>query len=472
MSRKAVLVATVLTLSVTSGIGVVASRQEPVVRLNVYVGHLDLGGLTREEARKRLRVWWESARVTPITIRSEALSEQPNGFFASSLGVVLDDEASVMQLPTDHQWKVLMRQAASLETERARYQPVLRLYDRRVAGIRDFVKAHSRPGSEARVFFRDGRVVRQYERTGVALDEERLVESVGQAVLGSFEIDLPLTEAPKTVPDDQLHAITDEVASFTTRYRANQVNRTANLVVGARKLDGKVLLPGQVFSFNEFIGRRDARYGYKPAGVFVRGRLEDEYGGGICQVVSTLYVAALLANLEIVERVNHSVPVDYVPLGQDATISYGRIDFRFRNSFDHPIAIATSIGGGRLTVRVLGRKDPGLEVKLERVVHDRWSHETEYVHDGTLTPGRQRVLQKGGVGARVTTFRSVYRNGERVSRERLGLSVYRGGPRVVAVNQGQADPLIAQAPLAEPYTFELPPWENEELPLGSDSPSP
>lgn len=461
MSKKAVWVAVFLSLSVTSGIGVIASRQEPVVRLNVYVGNLDLGGLTRDEARKKLRVWWESARVTPIEVRGEGFTAQPTGFFASSLGAVLDDEASVMQLPTEHQWKVLMRQVASQETVRARFEPVLRLSERRLAKVREFVEGNAPPGREARVFYRDGRLVREYEQSGVKVDEARLLEVVGQAVQGSFELDLPLVEAPKRVSDEQLDSITDVVASFTTRYKVSQVNRTENLVVSSRKLDGLVLLPGQVFSFNEHVGRRDARFGYRPAGVFIHGRLEDEYGGGICQTVSTLYVAALLANMEVVERVNHSVPVVYVPLGQDATVSYGRIDMRFRNPFDHPVAISTSIGRGRLTVRILGREEPGQEVRVESVVHERWPHPTEYVHDGTLNPGRRKVLQEGGSGAKVTTFRSVYRNGERVTRERLGLSVYRGGPKVIAVNELPVEAVAVQTQ-DEGYLFEMPPWEQEE----------
>ncbi len=161
-------------------------------------------------------------------------------------------------------------------------------------------------------------------------------------------------------------------------------------------------------------------------------------GGGICQVSSTLYNAALLGELKIVRRANHSIPVDYVPLGRDATVTDTGIDLVIENPHDHPIAIATELGRSSLTIRILGQPVAGRTVVLKTERSQPKSPPVQRIPDPNLPVGKERVIKKGAAGVRVVLWREVYENGILVKRERVATSVYRAQPRVIAVGTKQA----------------------------------
>ena len=151
-------------------------------------------------------------------------------------------------------------------------------------------------------------------------------------------------------------AFPDELSRFVTYYDARNYNRTTNLVLAANKINGTVLMPGEIFSYNQVVGERSIAAGYKEAPIYVSGRVEDGLGGGICQITTTLYNAVVYANLEVVERTNHQFVPSYVGAGRDATVVYGAIDFKFKNTREYPIKIVCSVSGGVATFQILGLK--------------------------------------------------------------------------------------------------------------------
>ncbi len=169
------------------------------------------------------------------------------------------------------------------------------------------------------------------------------------------------------------------------------------------------------------------------AGVYKKGKHDVDVGGGICQVSTTLYNAALFANLKILQRHNHSMPVPYVPPGQDATVDYGALDLAIENNTASSIAICSEYHPGRLTFRILGKRDPGMKVKIESTGKQRWDPGTQLISDPTLPAGQKKVIDKGAAGESVKTYRVVYREGKEVRRESLGTSYYKGGQKIVAV---------------------------------------
>lgn len=152
---------------------------------------------------------------------------------------------------------------------------------------------------------------------------------------------VPLRITRPAITTDMLgdDAFPDVLASFSTRFDPGNTNRNTNMDLAAKALDGTVLMPGQRFSFNSIVGPTTASKGYLLAGAYSAGELVENYGGGICQVSSTIYNAVVYANLEIVERYNHSSVVSYVDPGRDATISYGSKDFKFLNSRNYAIKL-------------------------------------------------------------------------------------------------------------------------------------
>jgi len=145
----------------------------------------------------------------------------------------------------------------------------------------------------------------------------------------------------------------ESLSQFTTKFNKNSKARTHNMKLCSMAIDNYVLNPGEVFSFNEVVGYAGPQQGYQKAVIFVDGKEEKAYGGGICQVSSTLYNAAMEAKLEIVERHPHSKPVGYVPEGKDAATSYNGVDLKFKNTHSFPVTINSYISDNSYTVEIL-----------------------------------------------------------------------------------------------------------------------
>ena len=178
-----------------------------------------------------------------------------------------------------------------------------------------------------------------------------ILSSCGMAGGGITENSLATTLADAVIEGvSGVQSTPIEGASCTTDYNAKVKNRTINMEIATKTINGIILQPGDVFSFNETIGKTTREKGYKSAKIFVRGKEVDGMGGGICQVSSTLYNAADFGGMEIIERHPHSKKVGYVKEGRDAATSYGGVDLKFRNVLPHPVKIVANAAGGKLTV--------------------------------------------------------------------------------------------------------------------------
>ncbi|HHW47694.1 MAG TPA: vanomycin resistance protein VanB [Clostridiaceae bacterium] len=205
----------------------------------------------------------------------------------------------------------------------------------------------------------------------------------------------------------------------------NNANRGENIKLAASKINGKILAPGEVFSFNEVVGKRTAEAGYKTANVYSNGRVIDDIGGGICQVSTTLYNAVLYSDLEVIQRRNHTFTVGYVPSGMDATVSYGSVDFQFRNSTNWPIKIQSRVTDNHVYFTLIGTNEtPGKKVEIVTEVVKTTPFTTKYFDDPTLPEGTTKVKQSGKNGCVVNTYKIIKINGEVVSRTKLHTSTY------------------------------------------------
>ena len=157
------------------------------------------------------------------------------------------------------------------------------------------------------------------------------------------------------------------LGAYTTSMMDRSPEQKHNIRLVAQSLDGAVIRPGEVFSFNSTAGERASSRGYVSAPVIVKGKLEDGSGGGICQVSSTLYNAALLAGMSIVERNPHTTPVSSVPPGRDATVLFGGADLKFRNGYDEPVILKADASGDRLVIQLMGhiRQKPEYRIVVE-----------------------------------------------------------------------------------------------------------
>lgn len=386
-----------------------------------------LDGMTRDEVLRVFGRWWDVERERTISVESHFISKNPPPQTLAALGVEPDFEAMLSQVP----FRSLVQSWFSRGEAPIDVKPKYKAGAPQAGYLSQWIGEHALPQRPARVFFREGRVVRQYEVTPFEFDASLLAQRAAEAVnAGDDRMELPMRHSETRIPREALDSIVDVMATFTTKFNAGQVSRSSNIRLAAERLNGIVLMPGEVLSYNETVGKRTASQGFKPAGVYANGRHEVDYGGGICQVSTTLFNAALLANLKIVRRQNHSMPVPYVPVGRDATVDYGSIDLKIQNPFDHPIAFASEVKGGTVTFWVLGQKDPETSVSIVVDGHSSWGTSVRYVDDPSLEPGTTVVVEPGSTGRRCVTWRIVRRRGEVVAREKIGESVYRAWPRI------------------------------------------
>ena len=220
-------------------------------------------------------------------------------------------------------------------------------------------------------------------------------------------------------------AFPDLLSSFSTKYDETNVSRSKNVKIALSKLDGVVVMPGEVFSYNKTLGKRTEEQGYEYANGFAGGKVVPMLAGGICQVSSTLYDAVLYANLNIVERHNHMFQATYVEPGKDATVVYGSLDFKFENTRKYPIMIKTKSGGGLAEIKIFGIKEEvEYEVEIVTTVLSYTPYKTIYENDSRLAPGQERVSQYGLKGCESITYRITKLNGQEVTKEVLSRDSY------------------------------------------------
>jgi vancomycin resistance protein YoaR len=221
------------------------------------------------------------------------------------------------------------------------------------------------------------------------------------------------------------------LGEYTTQFTAGNKNRTQNIHLASKTINGTVLMPGEIFSFNEKVGPRTASRGYQNAPVIFKGELVDGLGGGICQVSSTIYNAILLSNLNIVERINHSIPSTYVPKGRDATVSYGVLDFKFQNILSQPIYVESFIRGNLLTVKVYGQKIGNKVVRIESREDQVVKRTVEVKFDPNMYQGEEKIEQEGRDGYRITTFKVVLENGVEIERKQITKDYYKPQNQII-----------------------------------------
>lgn len=247
-----------------------------------------------------------------------------------------------------------------------------------------------------------------------------------------YIIKLTITRPKVTISQIGSEAFLDQLSIFTTRYDVSDVNRTTNLRIACQKINGKVVMPGETFSYNKALGPRTAAAGYRNAKVYEAGQVVDGIGGGICQISSTLYNAVLMANLEIVERRNHQFVTSYLPAGRDATVVYGMTDFKFKNSRQYPIRIAASEKNGIATVCIYGIKEENeytFSFSTKTVASIPYT--VKYVEDESLPAGTERVKQKGANGLKTETYITKMLNGKVVSTTILSRDTYDAMTRII-----------------------------------------
>lgn len=282
---------------------------------------------------------------------------------------------------------------------------------------------------------------------GVDIDVAALKTAYENAGSGeTFSVPLIVTQPRVTREELEGQLFRDVLGEATTRVTGSAARKN-NVKLAAAACNEVILLPGEEFSYNNTTGSRSADKGYLPAPIYAGGRSEDGVGGGICQVSSTIYYAVLHTPLEIVERHDHQFAVSYLDPGMDATVYYGSLDFRFKNSTDYPIKVVTrsydNKGSRYLEVQLYGTNADGRYARPTSAVFDKVAPGTVYKADPNVARGAL-VLDKeqyAYTGLKARTYRTIYEaDGTVVEKQDLGVSTYKMRPNTYFYNPADGDP--------------------------------
>jgi Uncharacterized vancomycin resistance protein len=242
---------------------------------------------------------------------------------------------------------------------------------------------------------------------------------------------LPVKYTPAEISADTIKSkvFKETLASYQTQFYTGDPgndNRAHNIQLAVQKINGKILGPGETFSFNKTVGPRTEEEGYKVAHVFSDGQVIEDYGGGVCQVSTTLFNAAVYSDMGIVERTNHMFVVGYIDLGQDAAVAYDYVDMKFKNTSSYPIKIVGRVTSDNMIVfSIIGtQENPGRKIEFENETIKKIEYTTKYTEDASLAKGSSYVKTNGADGYVVDTYKIVKENGSVVSRKKIYTSTY------------------------------------------------
>lgn len=461
------------------GVGVASALQRGLrsdrISQGVRVSGVSVGGMTAPQALEALRPAAGDVGKQPVEL---SCGEDHWTVSRSELGVSLDMEATVGEaLDVGHRgnaiqaWRDRRKAAASgvdldftVKVDRERLNSaLLRLASK--------VLVAAKPASV--IFNRETHGIHiDKGKIGRALDAAATAESI-ERELGSLrtaEVEIVVTERRVSPTYDDLKHINAVVGTFNTKYAEGESNRSSNIRLAASKLNGKFLEPGARLSYNQTVGQRTEAAGFKKAHVYEEGEVRDGIGGGICQVSTTLYNAALIAGLKIIQRRPHMMPVAYVPTGRDATVDWNSgIDLVVENCLAHSVQLLTFSGGGSLTVLFVGAaSDKPEKVEIVRSAVATDSFATTKIPDSSLPAGEIAVDTPGRSGHSVTVHRVIKRAGGAEKKELLSHDVYAKRNEVVRIG-----PDAPEEPAEDEHAKTVPGASKAPAkPAGSDNGSP
>lgn len=426
----------------------VRAQEDDVIKDGIYIGNVNVSGMTREEAEETVANYVEALGKLELTLMAAQNKEVV--VKVEELGIFWENSEVIQEaLEMGSTGNVIERYKIIKDLEHDNLEYPLELgFD--AQAISDVLTAKCAVYDVARVDSSlelvDGEFVITEGHTGYSVDVETSIDKINDYLkewdYQSAEIALDIVEDVHRGTLEELQQVKDVLGTFTTSYKTSGTSRSANVKNGTELINGVLLYPGDEFSALAEVTPFTEANGYYPAGSYLNGQVVDSLGGGICQVTTTLYNAVLLAELEISQRFNHSMTVSYVPLAMDAAIaeSAGK-DFKFVNNTDAPVYIEGYIKNKTVTFNIYGKetRDEGREISFETEVRETISPSPDII---TADAGRAIGYvssSSGYTGYKTTLWKIVKENGVQISRTQVNTSNYKMVQRTAVVGVATED---------------------------------
>lgn len=432
-----------------------------VIADGVYIGEIDVSGMTEAEAKAAVDQYMKEAGQESLVVRAgkESVRTKLNdlGLQWSNRDVVKEASALGKTGNLIKRYKDLV----SLQYENHIFGIETVLDDKKLNDfIQEEMEEFNQEVKEPSLTREGGTFQVTPSAEGLEVNESETAEAIKEAVLNAEGYSGLSVEAVCEVTkpkhdSSELEAVQDVLATYSTKYNSSNVGRTQSLELSAQRLNGIVMYPGDTISTSLLMGERSVEGGYSTAIGYVGTQSVDMIGAGICQTASTLYCAALYAELDIVERSNHTKTVSYVPYSMDATIYAGddyrnpNIDLKLKNGFRHPVYIESSVGGGTCTFTIYGKKtDSSRQVDYVSTTLQEAYPEPQFVEDPNLPYGYTVQTQDAYPQVVATLTKIVRVNGVETERSVLHTDKYKPSNAVFNVGINPAlPPIEGQTPI-------------------------
>ena len=438
----------------------------------IYVGDYNLGGLTEEEAGQKIQSLVNEMENQKITLVVEG---QPVDTTAKDLGFHWSNPEAVAQAASSWQGGNLIKRY--LNKKDIEHNPVIipletALDDGKLAA---FVSEKCAPAvadpQNASIVRQNGAFTVTPSVIGKTVDVEATKQALNQALANGLKdpvsVNAVVAEVNPAITTEDLSTIQDVLGTFTTDFSSSGASRSTNLKVGSSKINGHVLMPGETLSGYELMHPFTVSNGYATAAAYENGQVVDSVGGGVCQIATTLYNAALRAELEISQRQNHSMVVGYVKPSQDAAIAGTYKDIKFTNNYSTPIYVEGYTSGRSLTFTIYGKETrPGnrtFEFISETLSVTDPGAPKEVV-DPAMAPGARKQVQSAHKGIKSRLWKVVYVDGVEQSREILHTDTYNASKAIIKIGPLAPAAVDPVPPQEAPPVVETPSQETSEAP--------
>lgn len=420
--------------------------EDKIVCTNVFVGEVDLTGMNAKEARAALEAHFaEDANIT-ITMSAE---EKKVDTTLGEIGATVENMDSLIEEALAYGkegsiWK-RKRQLKALEEKAYVIEESFKLDEGLASSVLKEKIATLENGAMNATITKtaEGFEITEGKEGNVVNVEKSLEVILEHLNKGwnheAFEAEMVLEKGKPAVMAEDLAEIKDVLGQFSTD--AGGGDRWQNLKAGSDMLNGTILMPGEEISVYNATAPYDAEHGYVQAGTYENGEIVPDWGGGICQVSTTLYNAVIYAELEVIERYPHSMTVSYVDPSRDAAIAGGYMDFRFKNSYDTPIYIYSEIDDeNRLTFIIYGKetRPENRTIEFESETISIEEYKVTYQENPGMSLGNMEYTGNPHSGRDACLWKIVYEDGVEVSREKFNTSYYMKVDEVVEVGTAGA----------------------------------
>ena len=422
------------------------------INKGVFLGDIDAGGMTKQEAQDAIDDYIAGLDKEAITLR---INEEEMTVTAGQLGLKLSNEEILDEaLSLGKSGNIVQRYKAlkDLEHEQKVYELRVEPDEQSVKTLVEEECTKFNVDAENAGLEKNGSTFNVIPgKTGLKVDVDTSVDLILDYIsnewdhgTGQLELAVEVDEPKGTA--EQLGRVKDLLGSFSTSFPNSSSDRVTNVSSGAKHINASVIYPGDEFSVYGAVSPFTEKNGYRMAGAYENGMVVDSLGGGICQVSTTLYNAVIRAELEVTERSPHSMLVDYVQPSMDAAIAGTYKDLKFKNNTDAPIYIEGFTQGKTITFNIYGEEYRSNTRKIEFVSETLETVDpgTKIIGDPALPAGYKKTTQSAHKGCTAQLWKVVYENGTEVSREIFNKSKYQPSPKYITIGLATEDGNLAQ----------------------------